>query len=282
VKNGNHKKPTFEWVTVDVDTAYKYLESMQDMNRPVIKSKLDQYVSDRKEGRWVEDTVDPFKFDWDGRLFEGQHRCWMVIETGMPTTFLVARNCDPAERGVSGTGAPRSVRDTLFFQGVKAQIIEIAIANAMGRSYLPTYKPTKQQQREYYLLHREAVGWTVQGMHKRSRGIGQAAMLAPVARAWYSEGRARLTRYLEVFREGIPADESEHVIILARNYALEKIGSKHGGHYESYGRAERALRAYLDGELLKVLKPLSQEVFPVPGEAGAKKWTPRKRKGGAV
>lgn len=276
--NNGHKKPVFAWETIDVDTAYKYLETMEGMNRPVNKSKLDQYVSDRKEGRWLEDTTDPFKFDTDGRLFEGQHRCWMVVLTEMPTRFLVARNCDPAERGVSGTGAPRSVRDVLAFQGIKARTIEIAIANAMVRSYQLTFKPTKQQQLEYHGRHKDAIDWVVGGMWRRVRGIGQAAMLAPVARAYYSESLERLARYLEVFRVGIPEDESEHVIILLRNYALERIGMKHGGHFEAYGRAERALRAYLDGERLKALKPLSQEIFPIPGEAGAKKWTARKRK----
>ena len=276
--NNGRKRPTFEWELVDVDTAYCYLETMEGMNRPVNKSKLDQYISDRKEGRWIEDTTDPFKFDLQGRLFEGQHRCWMIIETGMPTRFLVARNCDPAERAVSGTGAPRSVRDVLAFQGVKASTIEIAVANAMVRSYQPTFRPTKQQQLGYYGQHSGAIRWVIECMHKRSRGIGQAAMLAPVARAYYSESHERLARYLDVFREGIPNDDSEHVIILLRNYAVEKAGYKHSGHFEAYGRAERALRAYLDGERLKTLKPLSAEIFPVPGEAGARKWTPRKRK----
>ena len=280
MNNGN-RKPVFTWETIDVETAYKYLETMQDMNRPVT-SRLEQYISDRREGRWLEDTADPFKFDKEGRMFEGQHRCWMVIETGLPTRFLVARGCDSAERGVSGTGVPRSVRDILAFQGVKVRTVEIAIANAMVRSYQPTFKPTKQQQLQYHGQHKDAINWVMEEMWKRIRGIGQAAMLAPVARAYYSESRERLARYLQVFREGIPDDDSEHVIILLRNYALEKAGMRHGGHFEAYGRAERALRAYLDGERLKALRPLSAEVFPVPGEAGAKKKAGRKRKGGAL
>ena len=74
----------------------------------------------------------------------------------------------------------------------------------------------------------------------------------------------------------MPADESEYVIILLRNFALEKAGQKRDG-FENYGKAERALRAYLDGERIKTLKAISQEIFPVPGESGAKKPALRKR-----
>jgi hypothetical protein len=272
-----HKRPTFTWEEIDVETAYEYLETMEDMNRPVNKSKLDQYVTDRKEGNWLEETTSPIRFDRDGRMFDGQHRCWMVVLTEMPTTFLVARNCNPKEREVVDIGAPRSVKDLLSFQKVKVKNIDIAVANAMARSYQPTFKPTKPQQREYYLRHQQVITWVVGTMWKRVRGIGQAAMLAPVARACYSEDREKLGRFLEVFREGIPEGEIENVIILLRNFALEKAGNGHTSHFENYGKTERALRAYLDGEILKTLKALSQEIFPVPGENGAKKPATRKK-----
>jgi len=204
----------------------------------------------------------------------------MVIETGMPTPFLVFHNCDVAERQVSGTGAPRSVCDVLAFQGVKARSIEIAVANAMVRSYQATFKPTKQQQIQYHAQHKDAVDWTLGAMWKRSKGIGQAAMLAPVARAYYSESLEKLTRFLEVFRTGLPEGESEYAIVLLRNYALESSGRSSASHTESYGRAERALRGFLDGERIKLLRPLSEEIFPIPGEAGAKKRQVR-RKGSA-
>jgi hypothetical protein len=271
-----HKKVTLAWEIVTVEKACEFIESMENMNRPVIKNRLDSYIKDRKSGKWRRTTT-PIKFDYNGRMFDGQHRCWMVIETGEPFEFLVARGCDPEEREVQDTGAPRSVRDILSFRGVKVKHTDVAVANAMARSYQLTFKPTRQEQQEYYLRHREAIEWVVGTMWKRVRGIGQAALLAPVARAWYSEDRQKLGRFLEVFREGIPTDDSEHVIVLLRNYALERAGNRHADHFESYGKAERALRAYLDGERLKTLKALSQEIFPVPGENGAKKPASRKK-----
>jgi hypothetical protein len=276
MNNANgHKKVTLIWEMIDVDTAYEYLETMEGQNRPVKKTVVEKYTRDMKAGRWLKTTT-PLKFDTGGKLFDGQHRLWALIEAGISFEFLVARGCNPDERHVQDIGAGRNVRDILSFEGDKVRMLAVAVANAMARSFQTTFTPTIQEQREYYLRNREPIEWVISYVPKLTRGLTQASMLAPVARAWYSEDREKLARWLEVWKEGMPADESEYVIILLRNFALEKAGQKRDG-FENYGKAERALRAYLDGERLKTLKALSQEVFLIPGENGAKKLAPRKK-----
>lgn len=258
-----------EWEFIDPDTAFEYLETMQGMNRPVKSAKLKQYIEDWKSGNWLRTTT-PIKFDRNGRLFDGQHRLWMLIEVKESFWFVVARNCDPKERQVQDIGAPRSVKDVFAFEGVKVRTIATALANQMARSYQPHFRPSVQQQRENYMNHKDAVEWVLSLMPSRLRGIGQAGILAPVARAWYTEDHDKLARFLEVLKDGIPKDESEHVIILLRNHALSAVGYNRGDNVEGYGKCERALRAFLDGDKISRLYAETHEVFPIPGEPDAR------------
>lgn len=263
-----------QWETIDADQAAKYLETMGGKNRPVRQTVVEKYTRDMKAGRWRRTTT-PIKFDTSGVLFDGQHRLWALIEAGISFEFLIARGCDPDERHVQDIGAPRSVGDVMSFEGLKVSKNVLAVANQMNRSFQLTWRPTIQEQRQFYLMHEGAIRFVMEKFDKRVRGIGQAAMLAPVARAWYSEDRDKLQRWLEVFREGIPANESEYIIVKLRNFALATAGAKHSDAITNYGKAERALRAYLDGERLATLYAANEEMFPIPNENGSKPKTAR-------
>jgi hypothetical protein len=262
--NGSEIGIGFE--AVSPATAMNWLETTNTKNRPVKDSVVNQYARDMKGGRWQRTTT-PIKFDADGVLLDGQHRLWAVVESQQTVEFLIARNVNPDERNVQDIGSRRTVADILSFEGRTVTGRAVSVANRLVESYQVGFKPTTQEQRNHYLAHHDPVDWVISLMPVRLRGIGQAGVLAPVARAWYSEDRERLARFLEVMRDGMPSGESENVIILLRNYALA-VGQTKRNNWEVYGKCERALRAFLDGVQMKTLRAASDELFAIPSENG--------------
>ncbi len=95
--------------------AEKYLETMPG-NRPLRQSIVDDLVRQAKNGEFF-NTVAPIHFDDQGRLRNGQHRMWMVVESGVSQEFLVIRGLSEAEIDALDTGARRTGGDALTLDG---------------------------------------------------------------------------------------------------------------------------------------------------------------------
>lgn len=258
-------KPTLTWEVVDVETAVKWLET-NTKNRPVSDSAVRQYARDMAEGRWLRTTT-PVKFDTRGALVDGQHRLWAVVESGTAVEFLVARDVNPEERFVQDVGRKRSVRDILAIEGAALGNMEVAIANRMVQSFDTGFKPTTQEQIGYYQKHAEAIRWVVEKLGTQMRGIRQAGVMAPVARAWYTRPHEKLARFLEVLRTGMMTGDEDTGAVLLRNYVLGlQKGKVRGARGEVYAKTERALLGALRGEKLTKLMGVSEEQFPLPVE----------------
>lgn len=86
-------------------------------NRPLRERGSDAYGRDVASGNWVL-TGDTIKFDWFGRLVDGQHRLTAVIKSGRPIVSLVVWGVDPAARKYTDTGMARQYRDVLRMEEV--------------------------------------------------------------------------------------------------------------------------------------------------------------------
>lgn len=152
-----HKPIEFDLVEVTPELASEWL-GQNHGNRNQRPMKIDLYERDIREGRWLI-TGETIKFDWDGRLIDGQHRLEAIIGAGAPVTTLVVRNIDPAAQSVIDTNAKRSAADALGFRGVEAHrsVIathaKIAAARENGslRFALDTSEPA--------LTHAEVLDW---------------------------------------------------------------------------------------------------------------------------
>lgn len=262
------REAALEFEVVTPAQAMEWLETCNTQNRPITDNVVRQYARDMAEGRWVESTT-PIKFDWDGVLLDGQHRLWACAESGREIRFLVARGVDPREREVQDIGRKRSVRDILVIGGEAAGNLEVAIANRMVEGFRTGFYPTTQEQLEYFREHEEAVRWVVSHIKANSslRGIKQASVLAPVARAWYTKDREKLERFLGVLKTGIMEGDRDSAVVLLRNFVMGLGKRIRANRMEVYGKAERAILAGLKGEKLTRLPALVEEAFPLPSEA---------------
>ena len=107
-------------------------------NRNKRTAKIGQFSRDMTGGGWLT-TGDTIKFDWDGRMIDGQHRCEAIITSGETVHILVVRGLDPRVQDVLDQGAKRSAADALRFNGASggaktiAAVANLAAEIASGR-----------------------------------------------------------------------------------------------------------------------------------------------------
>jgi len=95
--------------------AVAYLNTMPG-NRPLSNRQV-EYLTEQAKGGTYYPMVAPIHFDMEGRLRNGQHRMWMVIESDKPQEFLVVRNASEEEIDALDIGKRRLGGDVLALDG---------------------------------------------------------------------------------------------------------------------------------------------------------------------
>lgn len=107
--------PTAEFITVTPGLAQEWL-GRNEGNRNLKHLKIATLVRDILADRFLI-TGEAIKFDWNGRLIDGQNRLHAVVKASRPVTLLVVRGLDPESQKVMDTGAKRSAGDALRMAG---------------------------------------------------------------------------------------------------------------------------------------------------------------------
>lgn len=96
--------------TVDVtpEMAAKWLEENSKANCRHLPAKIKIYAADMKAGRWKSDNGEPVTFDWDGKINDGYHRLWAVVESGCTITFDIIENVNPNAYDTVDIGTKRT------------------------------------------------------------------------------------------------------------------------------------------------------------------------------
>lgn len=107
---------TVELVLLTPELAELFLVS-NDRNRNILHSNIHKIATAIRAGEW-EFNGSPIVFDSNGKLADGQHRCWAVIRAGTPVVTLVVRGVAPAKaQDVIDVGAKRSLNSALRIRG---------------------------------------------------------------------------------------------------------------------------------------------------------------------
>lgn len=125
-----------EWVYLTPERAEAYLARNRN-NRAMAQGTVTKYARAMRNGYWhaVSDTI---KFDTNGNMLDGQHRCAACVESGTAIWVLVAHGLDPESRPAIDAGRPRAAADTLRWAGVEhyyhqiPPIARIAMARETG------------------------------------------------------------------------------------------------------------------------------------------------------
>jgi hypothetical protein len=107
----------FEMITPE--QALDWLTAETNCNNRKLKPAIvRKYARDMQANNWMFNG-DTIKFDWNGKLFDGQHRLNAVIELNHPVQFLVVRNLNPEAYTAIDTGARRTHGDMMQHAGSK-------------------------------------------------------------------------------------------------------------------------------------------------------------------
>jgi hypothetical protein len=249
-------------------TAVKWLEG-NTHNRAVRDQTVQRYSRDMKAGRWRL-THQGIAFGPDGKLLDGQHRLWAIVEADTAVKLMVARGVPDDVQAVIDDNLPRSAGDALkLTRGVATRTVEIAIAKRILADTLHA-KSTRQECIASFLKHQAAIAFASACFPRMVRGVTIAPVMTPVARAFYTQDRVQLSRFAEILTDGRLNHDNEDAALTLRNWLLEGAPVRKAGVGDLgrdgviYGKTERALAAFLNGERPAHLYAATTELFPLP------------------
>jgi hypothetical protein len=262
-----NKTRTAAFIVVTPEMATDWLENHNNINRPKRIKLADKYTRDRVGGKYIVGWH-AIAFDWDGELLNGQHTLTAIIESGIPEEHLIVRGLDPKSRMIGDTDAPRRPADILKLLGYEGvTFTNVAIVRQMMNGL--RRRATMTEIVETYETHQLAAQ-TVEGMFPaKQRKITISPVMAPMARALYSEEEKKIQKFADILYTGLVSRsrKGEAAIVKLRDFLLQlpSIGGDHGSR-EIYGRAEAALYAFLHNQNLVELVPSEVELFPLEEE----------------
>lgn len=129
-----------EFEVITPERAEQYL-GKNTGNRSYKVRKIAAYARDMEAGSFVV-TGEAIKFDWNGRLIDGQNRLAAIINAGREVTTLVVRGLDPDVQMYLDSGAKRTHADALKIHGASGNLNSLAAVVRIVASYKEGTLPT--------------------------------------------------------------------------------------------------------------------------------------------
>lgn len=103
-------------IEIDPGYAKQLLEMNTDNYRKLDKSRVAHYANEIRKGRWALNG-ESIKIK-DGKVADGQHRLWAVIQANMPIMTVISFDLPGSVLSMDG-GKTRTIGSRLAYQGVK-------------------------------------------------------------------------------------------------------------------------------------------------------------------
>jgi len=257
------------YMDVGPDLAAQWLEG-NVRNRRIDQKHVDCLAKEMQAGRW-NTTHQGIAFDSMDTLVDGQHRLWAVLQSGctikMAVSFGLQPDCIDAIDGVKArSNVDRMTLSGAFgIEGVNkyhASTLRDAVRGLSSTGRLPYH-----QEADLMAQHVEAVRFASAHVATKARGVGVSYVRAVIARAWYSVDHDLLAKFCRVLSTGMPESAHDVGIIRLRDQLMAN-GSTRNRRVQRglYGKVERVLLVWIKGEARQVIRPVTQEHFPLPEE----------------
>lgn len=273
----NNGTPITEYVLVTPDMANEWLGN-QSRNRAVSQKRVSLYAAMMKRGAWYL-TNAGLAFDEYGQLIDGQHRLLAVVNSQTPTKMLVVRELPHKAQIVLDQPLIRRGHDQIAIkEGWEVRPIHLAVAKQMIYSISAGGKAVNDMTTdvllmdEFYRRYHRAIEFAVKEFFQFTpvKGITMAPVVAPVARAWYTQDRERLCRFARVLGSGLADQKGDGPAAVLRNWLLRGTTQVRAKSERRliYNKTEVALDAFLKGRTIQRLGQVSidRELFALPDE----------------
>lgn len=283
--------PTAEYVTITPGQAQLWLDDAA-RNRKLSQARITKYAAIMERGDWLV-TNQGIAFDEYGHLIDGQHRLTAIVKAEVSVTMLVVSAVKGVAQLVMDQGYTRTPHDQIALrEGWKVWPIHTATAKAMlkgigGEGYKKRQEAAKDIQllNRFYVKHHKAIEFAVESTwakHGSLYSVIIAPVIAPIARAYYTQETPLLLRFCEVLCTGMSAEgvgSKDTAAVVLRNWLMsvareKRLNSRTGQDRNIlYKKAEVALSAFIKGESIERLGQRTTEIelFPLPNEFPLKK-----------
>jgi hypothetical protein len=233
-------------------------------NRNIRRHRVVKFRDELLAGRWKL-THQGIAFNCDGSLKDGQHRLLAIDESGVTVKMVVARGLTDDVIPYVDRGSIRHIHDNGKMMGIDVTQNDVSVANAAmfcpkGIGHLAS--TDEQEVLDFIKQHEEAILFV---RCTRKKGLTQSSVLAAFVRAFYYCDKSSLSRCLKLLLDGIDTDykPSEMAIISFRDFCLRNQCRGYSQQVEFYQRTQRAIKAFMNGEELKLIKPTAEDIYPI-------------------
>jgi hypothetical protein len=256
-----------ELIFITPEMATAWLEKNIN-NRKLKKHKIAKLRTDLRCGRF-QTTHQGVAFNCNGDLKDGQHRLTAIAQEGIGAWMMVTTGLPNEAVTVIDRGSTRSLQDNAVMSGVDVTIKDVAIAHvAMSApdSIAHTSSTSEYEVIEFIQNHREAFN-AVRVNHKKRLSV--APVMAAFLRAYPYCPNSAWVRCLHLYMNGVDElfdSSKERAIIVFRDFCMTSKGRSYSGSIDLYRRCQRAIKAFMNAEDLKIVKPCDQDLFPLQSE----------------
>lgn len=256
-------------VTITPADAVLWLEG-NIHNRKLRESRVRLYARDIKGGKWRL-THQGIAFDESGKLSDGQHRLWAIVEADTPATMMVSWGVPSTSLMVIDDHLQRNVVDAIGLStDSKISFQTAALASLLVHGFgggRPSHIQVSDGLEKFHL----AIEFCKNAFHPNVRTLCQSAVQAAVARAYYSVDTNLLSLFVKCLITGVRPDSVSEIrhnaTMLLRNYLQFRvdISRRRKLRRDIYLRVERSLYAFIHEQAISKLFPAKGELFPFDG-----------------
>ena len=258
-------------VSITPTMALEWLEG-NIHNRTLRQPRVMQYAKDMQQGQWHL-PHQGVAFDAFGKLVDGQHRLWAIVEADTKVDMLVTRNVDMDTQLVIDDHLTRTGKDALdlTYGGESIGHRGAAVLSILVHGFR-TGRPSHVALANGMERYRDALEFIASVFPTNRRMLTQASVQAVIARAFYHVSAHHLRLWAECFLTGNQADGTTwnqyQCATLLRNFLLFRQGStrKRMRRADVYEKTERSISAFVGDESISKLFACSDELYPLPDE----------------
>ena len=239
-------------------------------NRALRPGVVEIYAADMLVQKWTS-CPEPISFYADGKLADGQHRLYAIVESGCSISFPIARGLTKKDGLNLNMGLPRNIVDNAKISGVDENVTHalISTARAIAEGRPSQSRRSSSQKLDTVNGYREPAAWAVSNV-RHTKYLCNAPVLGAVGRAYMHVHvdpvkLGRLKEFCNVLGTGFSNGTADSSAVALRNYLLAKSSSGTNAEFwvDTFMKAQNAISYFLHGKKLTMIKAVGGETYPL-------------------
>lgn len=255
-----------DMVFVTPEMAMQWLEKNNN-NRAVRRHRVKKLRDDLKNDRFYA-THQGIAFNCNGDLKDGQHRLTAIAEEGIGAWMMVTTGLPAPALAFVDRGGIRQVHDNAKLAGHDVTKADVSIAYvAMDAPVSIAHSSSTSEQEIIDFVTQRKEAFLAVRCTANKKSLSKAATLAAFVRAFPHCPTSAWQRCFSLFMNGVDDDFDpikERAIIVFRDFCLSSgLKNTYADRIDLYRRCQRAIKAFMNAEELKMVKPSEQDFFPL-------------------